>query len=83
MWIYGFCLGGYLSLLIVLCVFVRKCEDLRHDVEDLKDKLFMMEVFGNDPGSDLDRRGSVFYLQDSEDPEVRQHGSCNRRREDR
>ena len=71
MWIFSFCLSGYLSLLIVLCIFVRKCEDLRRDVEDLKDKVFMMEVSGNDPDRHPDRYSVVRAMEDPQDPEVR------------
>ena len=83
MWIDILCLGGYLGLIIILFIYVFKCEDLYREVEDLKDKVFMMEVSGNDPDRNPDRHSSVRAMEDSQDPEVRQHGACDRWRKDR
>lgn len=68
-----FCLGGYLTLLIVLCIFVRKCMNLQYQIEDLKDKLFVldMEVFGPGTGCDPGCYSFDRSLADLEDPEVR------------
>ena len=66
-----FCLGGYFALLIFLCIFVRKCLDLQRDVDDLKDKLFVLEVCIGDFASDSCRCSPGGVLADPEDPEVR------------
>lgn len=68
-----FCLGGYFVLLIFLCIFVHRCQDLHYELEDLNDKLFLLEleVFPN--YSDHHSRGDRAFCvsEDPEDPEVR------------
>ena len=61
-----FCLGGYLVLLIFLCIFVRRCMDLQYGIKDLKDRLFLLEleVCSDNSGCDNRPGGAVPFVED-------------------
>ena len=68
-----FCLGGYLALLIFLCIFVRKCMDLQYQLEDLRDKFILLDLEVEDGNRSCDpRRGGAAPLaEDPQNTEVR------------
>lgn len=68
-----FCLGGYLVLLIFLCIFVRKCMDLQYQLEDLKDKVILLdwEVENGDRSCDPRRGAAALFVEDPQNTEVR------------